>query len=162
MKYDFDMISVTPDEFQSKYATLLSVFRMTEQAAEKLAMFRDPMTTWALSGASDEVRECFVASGFALNCRQSTDRAGHYAAKTENSRSEVLERLRQNVDALPDDVNWNGFDIDVFFAVAHAAAPEADQKKAVFADARPALPPIALMPADRISSRALSTPAPGF
>ncbi|MEM7753325.1 MAG: hypothetical protein AAF230_07920 [Pseudomonadota bacterium] len=162
MKYDFDMISVTPDEFQTKYATLLSVFRLTDQAAEKLAMFRDPLASWALAGASQEIRDSFVASGFALNCRQTNDRAGEYAAKSKDSRAEVLERLRQNVDALPRDLNWNGFDIDVFFAEAHAATPATETQKSLGAIRSTVIPPIELLPTDRVRSRALSTPAAGF
>lgn len=162
MTYDFDMISVTPKDFQRKFARLLARLGLTDQAGEQIAMFRDPHATWALSGASEAVRDCFVSSGFALNCRQSTARAGEFAATDQDARRQVLVRLRENVDALPEDADWNGFDIDAFFAEAYAASP-AEETCRSFADERRAfLPPMPLLPAERIRSRALSTPAPGF
>ena len=42
--YDFDMISVTPKDIQTKYAHLLMRFGMTDQAKQQIAMFRDPET----------------------------------------------------------------------------------------------------------------------
>ncbi len=162
MKYDFDMISVTPKDFQTKYAIILGFFGMTEQASEKIAVFRDPHASWALAGASEPIRDCFVASGFALNCRQTNARAGHYAASDADSREQVIARLIENLENLPEDLDWNGFDIDAFFAEARAASPETQTASAYAGAGKLIMPPVSLMPSDRVRSRALSTPAPGF
>ncbi|MEM7718656.1 MAG: hypothetical protein AAF222_05590 [Pseudomonadota bacterium] len=166
MKYDFDMLSVTPKDIQSKYAQLFVRFGMTNQACEQIAIFRDPDTARALSGASFAVRDCFVASGFALNSYATGMDEGAFAADDKDGRAYVLGQLQENVEALPSDVRWNGFDIGDFFVAAYGAMPAPRQRR-FFSEARRAvLPPMTLMPSDRIASRitsrALSTPAPGL
>lgn len=157
MTYDFDMLAVTPKDFQRKYAGLLSRFGLTDQAKEQLAMFRDPRTAHALQGASEAVRDAFVASGFAVNAYVTEIDEGRYRAADEAERRCVLERLRLAIDALPDDVDWNGFDKDVFFAEAHAAEPmAAGRTRAAHARGSATDVPV------RAATRPLSTPAPSF
>ncbi len=158
MTYDFDILSVVPSEIQSKYAGLFSQFGMTEQAGQQLAMFRDQAVADALAGASEEVKACFVESGFALNRRDSGTGQGKYSASDTPARVRVLERLRRNVEKLPEEVNWNGFDIDTFFAEAGAAEP-VDRVRCSFADVRRTFKPRMSIPAAPV--RPLSTPTPG-
>lgn len=166
MNYDFDMLSVTPKDIQSKYAQLFLRFGMMDQVREQIAIFRDPKTAAALSGASHAVRECFVASGFALNSYHSGIENGGFAPEDKAARAHVLAQLQENVEAMPSDVRWNGFDIGDFFIAAYGSIP-VPRKRRTFAEARHAvLPPMTLTPEDRIASRitsrALSEPAPGL
>lgn len=165
VKYDFDMLSVTPKDIQCKYAQLFLRFGMNDQLREQIAIFRDPETAQALSSASLAVRECFIASGFALNSYHTGIDEGAFASEDKDGRARVLSQLQENVEALPTDVRWNGFDVGDFFVAAYGAMP-AERKRRTFADARQAaLPAITLMPSDRIASRVnsrvLSTRAPG-
>ena len=157
MTYDFDMLAVTPKDFQRKYANLLARFGLTDQAKKQLAMFRDPRTAHALQGASEAVRDAFVTSGFAVNAYVTEIGEGRYRAAGEAERMSVLERLKSAIDALPEDVDWNGFDKDVFFAEAHAAEPVTDGREFA-AEARPS----AMVVPARVVSRPLETPAPSF
>lgn len=166
MKYDFDMLSVTPKALQTKYAELLNRFDMSEQAGQQIAMFRDPETANALAGACDAVRDCFIACGFALNSYDSGLGDAQYASDDKEGRARILARLQEHVEALPGDVAWNGFDIGDFFVAAYGAMPAPRQRK-TFADVRRRVrSPMVLTPSKRIipraMSRPLSTPAPGL
>ncbi len=166
MNYDFDMLSVTPKDIQTKYAQTLTRFGMTDMARQKLAMFRDPNTVRALAGASEAVRDCFVASGFALNGFDSGIGNGRFHAADEDERTEVLERLQANLASVPADAQWNGFDIEAFFDAA-GIATVADPRRRRFDEVRHAvLPPMRLAPSDRVRTRAtsrpVSTPAPSY
>ena len=157
MTYDFDMLAVTPKDFQRKYANLLARFGLTDQAKKQLAMFRDPRTAHALQGASEAVRDAFVASGFAVNAYVTEIGEGRYRAADEAERMCVLERLKSAIDALPEDADWNGFDKDVFFAEAYAAEPVAEVQTGVTnTHASPTEVPA------QLAKRPLSTPAPSF
>lgn len=166
MKYDFDLLSVTSKDFQNKYAGLLGRFGMNEQARQQLAMFRDPETTQALAGACDLVRECFIKSGFALNGFDSGLDDACYVSEDKDARSQILARLQENVEVLPGDVAWNGFDIGDFFVSAYGAVPAPKQRKSFENVRRRVRSPMVLTAARRITprvlSRPLSTPAPGI
>lgn len=162
MKYDFDMLSVVPKDIQSKYAQLFVRFGMTEQAHEQIALFRDPETARAISGASRQVRDCFVASGFALNSYNSNVEDNEFAEQDRDARARVLASLQENVEDLPGDVDWNGFDIGEFFVAAYGAMPAPRKRQFFKQAAQGVLPAMTLMPSDRVVSRALSTPAPTF
>lgn len=153
MTYDFDMLAVTPKEFQRKYAGLLARFGLTDQARQQIAMFRDPRAAHALQGASEVVRDVFVTNGFAVNAYVTGIDEGKYRAADAAQRSAVLGRLEAALDALPEDVEWNGFDKDAFLASARAAAPLVRIPE--FASTRQTV-------STRVASRPLSTPAPSF
>lgn len=166
MTYDFYMFAATPVELRRKYSRLLSAFAMEEQAAQQLALFRDPKAVEAIATASDEVRECFLDAGFGLTSYDRGIRGGGIPVEDTEARTEVLDKLRANLASLPEGANWNGFDIDAFLAAADAAEPVA-RKRRTFAQARRAIrPALQLKAVDRITSRAisrpLSTPAPSF
>ena len=161
MNYDFDVLSVATDAFQAKYAGLLARFGMTEQARKHYAMFRDPATIQAISGASREVRDCFLDSGFGLSGYDSGAGAGHYR-EADASPARVVDCpvAPQRGTDLAGCRAGTAFDIDAFFEAAEAATP------AEVVDARFSvsfLPERAAeRPAMRVTSRALSTPASAF
>ena len=162
MKYDFDMLSVTPKDIQSKYAQLFVRFGMTEQAHQQIALFRDPHASRALAGASQEVRDCFISAGFATNSYDCGAVDNQFPEADKDSRAKVLARLQESVEDLPGDVDWNGFDIGEFFVAAYGAMPVPRKRRALEEAGRRVLPAMTLMPSDRVVSRALSTPAPSF
>ena len=166
MTYDFYMFAATPVELRRKYSKLLEAFDLDEQAAQQLALFRDPKAVEAIATASEEVRDCFLEAGFGLTSYDRGIRGGGFPVEDAEARAEVLARLREKLAALPEDVNWNGFDIDAFLAAADAAEPVKRERKG-FAKARRAiLPRLKLSEASRVPSRILSrplsTPAPSF
>ncbi|MGR3514813.1 MAG: hypothetical protein ACU0GG_18795 [Paracoccaceae bacterium] len=166
MTYDFDLLTTTPKDVQTKYAGLLDHFGMTDQATQSIALFRDPETAQALAGACDAVRACFEASGFAFTSYNDGASDNEYAADDKEARARILSRLQENVEALPGDVMWNGFDIGDFFVAAFGAMP-APRKRKTFADVRRRVrAPMVLTQSKRIFPRAisrpLSTPAPGL
>ena len=160
MNYDFDVLSVTTDAFQTKYSGLLARFGMAEQARKHYAMLRDPAAIQALAGASQEVRDCFLNSGFGLTGYDSGAGKGHYREADVALRELSLARLRRNVERLSRDAGWNGFDIEAFFEAADAATP------AEKVDARFSVSFLSTRSAPRTSNRAttraLSTPASAF
>ena len=166
MTYDFYMFAATPVELRRKYSKLLEVFDLEEQAAQQLALFRDPRAVEAIATASEEVRNCFLDAGFGLTTYDRGIRGGGFPAEDTDARADVLARLRENIAALPAGTDWNGFDVDAFLAAADAAEPVKRERKG-FAKARRAiLPRLTLSEIHRVPSRVLSrplsTPAPGF
>ncbi len=123
MRYDFDIFSVISADVRTRYASLAAMFGIQDLLARELAIFRDPAATDALLGASEGVRDCFVAAGFALNSFETGVEAGLYFPDSVPHRNMVLSRLKGIVAALPDDAEWNGFDIEAFFAAAGTARP---------------------------------------
>ncbi|MEM6387051.1 MAG: hypothetical protein AAF668_17150 [Pseudomonadota bacterium] len=157
MKYDFDIFSVTPSDLRTKYTHLLSRFCLTDQSVQSLAMFRDPQASKALSGASPAIRDCFTNSGFALNCFDDGCADQRFASGDKDGRAKVLAKLQEGVEALPMDVNWNGFDIGDFFVSAYGALPTQRTRKTFRGAARAFHPPMTLLPSARVVSRVLST-----
>lgn len=121
--YDFDMFSVIPKEVQAKFGGMLAELGMTDKMAEQIALFRDPAAVAALQGASDAVKQCLKDSGFGINIYDSGAGAGRYPASDGPARAVVIERLMENLEKLPDDVDWNGFDIEAFAMAALTAKP---------------------------------------
>ena len=166
MTYEFYMFAPTPVDLRRKYSKLLAAFDLEEQADQQLALFRDPKAVEAIATASDEVRDCFLDAGFGLTSYDRGIRGGGFPVEDTEARAEVLQRLRQNIAALPADADWNGFDIDAFLAAAEAAQPVQRERK-TFAKVRRAFTPritlsdVPVAPA-RTMSRPMSTPAPGF
>ena len=123
MKYDFDIFFVVSADMRKRYASLAAMFGVQDLLDRELAIFRDPAATDALLGASECVRDCFVAAGFALNAFNTGVEAGLHFPDSAPGRNLFLSRLKGIVAALPDDADWNGFDIDAFFAAAETARP---------------------------------------
>lgn len=166
MTYDFYMFAATPVEIRQKYSKLLEAFDIEEQAAQQLALFRDPKAVEAIATASDDVRNCFLDAGFGLTSYDRGIRGGGFPAEDTEARAVVMAQLRENLAALPADADWNGFDIDAFLAAADAAEPVKRERK-TFAKVRRAFSPRITLTEElnnpgRVLSRPLSTPAPGF
>lgn len=166
MTYDFYMFAATPVELRQKYSKLLEAFDIEEQAAQQLALFRDPKAVEAIATASEEVRDCFLEAGFGLTSYDRGIRGGGFPVEDTEARANVLAMLREKLQKLPEDADWNGFDINAFFAAADAAEPVKRERK-TFAKVRRAIMPritLADVPSapERVLSRPLSTPAPGF
>lgn len=166
MTYDFYMFAPTPVELRRKYSKVLEAFDMEEQTAHQIALFRDPEAVEAIATAPDEVRDCFLDAGFGLTSYDRGIRGGGFPAEDTESRADVLHRLRENIAALPDDTDWNGFDIDAFLAAADAAEPVKRERRGLAKVRKVIRPRMAVsdMPSvpARVLSRPLSTPAAGF
>ena len=166
MTYDFYMFAATPVEIRQKYSKLLAAFDIEEQAAQQLALFRDPKAVEAIATASEEVRDCFLDAGFGLTSYDRGIRGGGFPVEDTEGRAKVLNRLRKNLENLPENADWNGFDVDAFLAAADAAEPVKRERKTIAKVRRAIMPRITLadVPSapQRVLSRPLSTPAPGF
>lgn len=123
LAYDFDMVSIMPKELQAQFGDMFSELGVADAVKQQRALFRDPATVEALLGASDEVRKCFIASGFSIKTHDSGAGAGCYVQHEEKARMAVLGRLRRNLRELPPDTAWNGFDIRAFIKAAAEARP---------------------------------------
>lgn len=121
--YDFDMFSIMPKELQAQFGEMFSEIGMTEAVKEQRALFRDPAAVRALQGASEEVRQCLLDSGFGINVYDSGAGPGRFPPSDENARMSILGRLRQNLRRVPPDADWNGFDIRAFMRAAAEARP---------------------------------------
>lgn len=159
MTYDFDTFSVVPQDFRTRYAGLLARFDIAEQAEQQVSMFRDPAALKALAGAAEEIQQCFVASGFTLECTKSKAPFAGSAERDHAARADVLKRLRTALAGVPDGADWNGFERDAFLAMADAGT-ESEAETPAFKTRRVADAAKAIRV--RVQSRPLSTPAPSF
>ncbi|NND17104.1 MAG: hypothetical protein HKN98_00860 [Silicimonas sp.] len=124
LSYDFDMHSVMPTETLAKSGDKLGDSGTPpDMLDQNVALFRDPVTADALRGASEAIRKCFVDSGFGLNVYDSGAGPGRFPASDGPERSRVIERLMTNLEALPDGLDWNSFDIEGFAMSALNAKP---------------------------------------
>ena len=123
LTYDFDMCPVGN-----------SIPGSTSAIPQHVALFRDPATPEALKGASVEVRNCFAESGFGFETHDSHAGPGRYPADDADARQAVVQRLIGNLEALPDGLNWNGFDINAFAMAALAAKPVLSSEKPSLAE----------------------------
>ena len=112
LTYDFDICPVSK-----------STPGTTSAIPQHVALFRDPVTATALSGADFEVRNCFAESGFRFETHDSHAGPGRYPADDAEARQAVVQRLIDNLESLPGGLNWNGFDINAFALAALAAKP---------------------------------------
>ena len=123
LRYDFDMVAVTPTGLPDQFDDLA----VTGMAAEKVAMFRDPETVAALKQADAAVQAYFTDSGFALQEFNSGAPAGRYPMRDEDARVALIDRLSANLDSYDlADVNWGGFDFDAFMNALSTAEPVED------------------------------------
>ena len=156
MKYDFHLFDAAPLDVQRKFAGIFETFGMTDLARQKVAVFSDPDAVKALGKASSIIRDCFVDHGFNLICHASEVRG----SSDTGDRADLLARLKAEIDALPADVDWNGFDVTAFLAAAETplSAPEPGPAP------RPAMRPKPTVSAatNRPLSRPMSAPAPSF
>ena len=123
LRYDFDMVAVTPEGLPENFGDLAG----TGAVAGKVAMFRDPETVAVLKQADAAVRAFFTESGFALQHFDSGAPAGRYPMRDEDARIEVIDRLSVNLNThdLADAV-WGGFDFDAFMDALSEAEPVED------------------------------------
>ena len=137
LTYDFDMFSIIPKELQAQYGELFADIGIKEQASQQRALFRDPAAVAALQGASDEVRKCLLDSGFGINVYDSGAGPGRYPAADAPARAQVIERLMENLEKLPPDADWNGFDIEAFAMASLTAKPMLKASHSPIATASP-------------------------
>ncbi|MEL6841202.1 MAG: hypothetical protein AAFP85_18100 [Pseudomonadota bacterium] len=124
LRYDFDMVSVTPEGLPDQFGDLA----MTGVAAEKMAMFRDRQVVAMLEKADPAVRTFFVDSGFALQSYDSGAPPGRYPISDEAARVQVIEKLTTNFTAHDlSGANWGGFDFQAFLEVMEHAEPLEDE-----------------------------------
>ena len=127
MNYEFDIVSTIPADIQRKYTGIFERFNMTDIVQKPTAIFREQATVDALFDAPEAIWNCFVDSGFnLLASADGTQNASATLADAE-ARNQVLDRLKENVAALPEDTDWNGFDIAGVFKAAY---PVSDDRKA--------------------------------
>lgn len=124
LRYDFDMVAVTPEGLPDQFGDLA----VTGVGAEKVAMFRDPDTVAALLRADPAVRTYFSDSGFALKPFDSGAPAGRFPQRDEDARIAVIDRLTANLETHDlADVAWGDFDFDAFMDALSAAEPVEDE-----------------------------------
>lgn len=123
LTYDFDMFSIIPREVQSQFGDKFQELGVSGQMKAQRALFRDPAAVEALQGASEEVKNCLLDSGFGINVYDSGAGPGRYPASDGPARAQVIENLMENLERLPEDVDWNGFDIEAFAMAALTAKP---------------------------------------
>ena len=124
LRYDFDMVAVTPDGLSDQFGNLAA----TDVATGKVAMFRDPATVAALKRADAAVTGYFTDSGFALQHFDSGAPAGRYPARDEDARIAVIDKLSANLHThdLAGAI-WDDFDFDAFMDALSAAEPVEDE-----------------------------------
>ena len=124
MRYDFDMVSVTPEGLPDQFGDLA----VNGVAAEKMAMFRDPQVVAMLEKADPAVRTFFLDSGFALQPYDSGAPPGRYPVSDEVARVKVIEKLTANFTTHDlSGANWGGFDFQAFLEVMEHAKPLEDE-----------------------------------
>lgn len=134
LRYDFDMVTVTPDGLPDQFGDLAA----TGVAAEKTAMFRDPKAAEALQAADEAVRTFFVDSGFGLQDFDSGAPPGRYPASDEDHRIRVIERLTANLGTHDlTGANWGRFDFQAFLGGLDVATPLEDETLLAPTVARP-------------------------
>ncbi len=147
LRYDFDMVAMTPDGLPDQFGDLA----LTGVATEKIAMFRDPSTIAALKEADAAIRTFFTDSGFALQQFDSGAPAGRYPMRDEDARIAVIDKLSANLHT-HDLANaaWGDFDFDAFMDTLSEAEPVEDSLLAPPARTSPLRTELA---AARIASR---------
>lgn len=124
MRYDFDMVTVTPEGLPDRFGDLA----ITGIGAEKTAMFRDPKTAEALRNADQAVRTFFLESGFGLQDYDSGAPPDRYPISDEDHRIRVIERLTANLGTHDlTGANWGTFDFQAFLAGLDQAKPLEDE-----------------------------------
>lgn len=124
LRYDFDMVAVTPDGLPDQFGNLA----VTGVSAEKVAMFRDPKTVAALSQADEAVRTFFTDSGFAVQQFDSGAPPGRFAARDEDARAAVIEKLSENLGTHNlKGASWGGFEFQAFMQALSVAEPIEDE-----------------------------------
>ena len=118
MRYDFDMVAVTPQGLPDQFGDLTA----TGVGAEKLAMFRDPQVVAALNKADEVVRTFLIDSGFALQVHDSGAPPGRFLQRDEAARIILIDRLSANL-ATHDvtGANWGDFDFEAFLTILDEA-----------------------------------------
>lgn len=147
LRYDFDMVAVTPEGLPDKFGNLA----VTGVATEKVAMFRDPETVAALHRADAAVQTYFAESGFALQQFDSGAPPGRYPMRDEDVRIAVIDKLSANLHShdLAHAI-WDDFDFDAFMDALSAAEPVEDELLAPPAGSPPRVEELV---AARIASR---------
>ncbi len=124
MKYDYYSHCAAPEDFRRKYSGLIQRFGIEDQANQHLAFFRDQAVVEALNAASAEVKDCFVSNGFSLTCHDASQQEHSCATDVAKAREMTMAKLKADIAALPNDADWNGFDVDAFFAAAEESPAE--------------------------------------
>lgn len=159
MTYDFDLLPIVPNDIQARYCQLFDQIGMADMAAQKVGVFRDPSVAKALSGASEDIRDCFEECGFNLQAYSRPAPLSRDSVRGEQERSKMVERLAQKLTALPDTADWNGFDVQLFLGKTESEGLEQSAQSA-FKSVR--IAEAAEFISSRVNSRPLSRPSHGF
>ncbi|MCU0907963.1 MAG: hypothetical protein MUF73_11045 [Rhodobacteraceae bacterium] len=135
LSYDFDMVSVMPDEVFADPAlrALLKDAGITRRMpGNRIALFRDPRTVAALRAGPQSIRDWLRASGFGETAHPSGIPAGQYHASDEQDRLRITHSLTANVAKFPlpragsPEALGSGFKLAEFLNAIIAAEPVAD------------------------------------
>ncbi|MFK7834703.1 MAG: hypothetical protein AB8B60_00655 [Sulfitobacter sp.] len=132
-RYDIDISYIAPPELYDdpKTAALMNAAGIGLNARQNyVAKFRDPRTAAAAAGASQNVRDYFQASGIAFVPSGVNLPTGKFDARFEGHLSDVVQRLRDNLEKF-DLVgqNWNGFDLGECVVAFAQAEPVATNRR---------------------------------
>lgn len=120
MRYDFDMVAVTPRGLPAQFGDL----ETTGVGTEKIAMFCDPEVVAALGRADEAVRTFFTDSGFAMQAHDNGAPSGRFPMHDEDARVAVIQRLSQNLATHNlEGANWGGFEFAAFMQALSVAEP---------------------------------------
>ncbi|MGL5011956.1 MAG: hypothetical protein ACRC6I_18965, partial [Paracoccaceae bacterium] len=121
LNYDFDIVPKQAASTDGGSVTMI----LTE------ARFRDAETLAELQKAPEAVRRWLTGAGFGLMAHRSDVPAGHYAARDEIGRLELMQRLTLTMKDydLPKGrvANWSAFVITEFVEAMAAARPMRDE-----------------------------------
>ena len=124
LRYDFDMVAMTPEGLPNQFGDLA----LTGVDTERVAMFRDPDTVAALRQADAAVQAYFTDSGFALKQFDSGAPPGRFPQRDEDARITVIDRLTANLETHDlAEAAWGGFDFDAFMDALSEAQPVEDE-----------------------------------
>lgn len=131
LKYDFDMFALGGETAAEERGVLNDVGVARNTVGNKIALFRDPATAEALSGASEKVRQYFLDSGFGMTSFTSGAPDGFYPDVDEDARLYVINALTVNLNS--HDLNgedFGEFDMNDFLEHIDTAEPmEWDQPR---------------------------------
>ena len=104
LNYDIDFFSIFPEEIFSSDGTgdfLKEIGFQSDQAQNKVAMFRDPKTLQALQNAPENVRAFVTEIGIGMNVYDSGAPIGRYLASDEQYREPIFHKFFVSM-ALPE------------------------------------------------------------
>ncbi len=119
LEYDFDIVTIAPDEVDPEHGHTATTGRPPVRAR-----FRDAKTADALRAASPKIRRIFLESGFSLDGADVHLARGYYRPEDAQDRIAILKRLFANVRNMGVQGEYSGeFDFHHFLAHIRKAKP---------------------------------------